>query len=99
MTIVRAKIEVPIPRKRRGDCAQHEKGLVKFYEQIVQALLRLASTNIQTPIIKEGHCFKGTMSRDGYFFKGLNIVISLITFCVSADGFQGLFKLFTTLYN
>ena len=40
MTIVRAKIEVPIPRKRRGDCAQHEKGLAKFYEQIVQALLR-----------------------------------------------------------
>ena len=25
MTIVRAKIEVTIPRKRRGNCAQHDK--------------------------------------------------------------------------
>ena len=25
MTIVRAKIEVNIPRKRRGNCAQHDK--------------------------------------------------------------------------
>jgi len=40
MTIVRAKIDVPVPRKRRGDCSQHEKGLSKFYDQIVQALLR-----------------------------------------------------------
>ena len=31
---------------------------------------------------------KGTMSRDGYFFEGPQILI--ITFCVSADGFQGL---------
>ncbi len=35
---------------------------------------------------------KGTVSRDGYFFKGLNILIS--TFCVFADCFQGLSKAF-----
>jgi len=40
MTIVRAKIEVTIPRKRRGNCAQHDKGLLKFYDQIIQAILR-----------------------------------------------------------
>ncbi len=34
------------------------------------------------------HRIKGTMSRDGYFFEGLNILIS--TFCASADDFQGL---------
>jgi hypothetical protein len=34
------------------------------------------------------------MSRDGYFFEGLNILI--ITFCVVFKVFQ---KLFTTLYN
>lgn len=51
MTIVRAKIEVPIPRKRRGDCAQHEKGLLKFYEQIVQALLRHVNFEITKAVI------------------------------------------------
>jgi len=40
MTIVRAKVDTPIPRKRRGDCSQHEKCLNRFYDQIVQALLR-----------------------------------------------------------
>jgi hypothetical protein len=35
---------------------------------------------------------KGTVSRDGYFFDGLNILIS--TFCVCADGYQGLSKAF-----
>ena len=34
MTITRAKIDVSIPRKRRGDCSQHEKGLNKFYDQV-----------------------------------------------------------------
>ncbi len=36
--------------------------------------------------------FKGTLSRDGYFFEGLNILIS--TFCECADDFQGLSKAF-----
>jgi hypothetical protein len=35
---------------------------------------------------------KGTVSRDGYFFEGLNILIS--TVCVCADGFQVLLKAF-----
>jgi hypothetical protein len=30
---------------------------------------------------------KGTVSRDGFCFEGLNILIS--TFCVCGDGFQG----------
>ena len=40
MTVVRQRIELPIPRKRRGDPAQHDKGLNKFFEQILQAILR-----------------------------------------------------------
>lgn len=40
MTIVRAKIDVNIPRKRKGFAQQHEKGLTKFYEQVMQAILR-----------------------------------------------------------
>ncbi len=41
MTLVRARIEVPIPRKRRGTGADsHQKTLDKFFEQILQAILR-----------------------------------------------------------
>lgn len=40
MTITRCKVDVSIPRKRRGDCSQHDKGLNKFYEQVLQAILR-----------------------------------------------------------
>jgi hypothetical protein len=39
--------------------------------------------------------FKGTVSRDGYSFEGLNILIR--TFCLRADGFQGLSKAFQLL--
>lgn len=40
MTLVRAKIETSIPRKRKGLCDQHTKGLNRFYDQIMQAVLR-----------------------------------------------------------
>ncbi|KAK7087533.1 protein pelota-like [Littorina saxatilis] len=40
MTLVRAKIETNIPRKRKGLCEQHTKGLHRFYDQIIQAVLR-----------------------------------------------------------
>lgn len=40
MTLVRSKIEVSIPRKRKGNVQQHEKGLAKFYEAVMQAILR-----------------------------------------------------------
>ncbi|EDW63381.1 protein pelota [Drosophila novamexicana] len=40
MTLVRSKIEVSIPRKRKGYVQQHEKGLAKFYEQVMQSILR-----------------------------------------------------------
>ncbi|CAG9817495.1 unnamed protein product [Phaedon cochleariae] len=40
MTLVRAKIDVNIPRKRKGFVQQHEKGLAKFYDNVMQAILR-----------------------------------------------------------
>lgn len=40
MTLVRAKIDVAIPRKRKGSASQFEKGLQRFFESILQALLR-----------------------------------------------------------
>lgn len=46
MTLVRAKIETNIPRKRKGMCQQHDKGLTKFYDQIIQVILRHVSFDI-----------------------------------------------------
>ncbi|KAM5126759.1 protein pelota homolog [Mantella aurantiaca] len=40
MTLLRAKIETNIPRKRRGNCSQHEKALEKFYDQVMQGIIR-----------------------------------------------------------
>lgn len=40
MTLVRGKIEASIPRKRKNFIQQHEKALSKFYENIIQAILR-----------------------------------------------------------
>lgn len=40
MTIVRAKIDMCIPRKRKGNTSQHEKGLQRFFDAVAQALLR-----------------------------------------------------------
>ncbi|KXJ21899.1 protein pelota homolog [Exaiptasia diaphana] len=40
MTVVRAKIDMNVPRKRKGYCAQHDKGLLKFYDAIIQGILR-----------------------------------------------------------
>lgn len=40
MTLVRAKIDLNIPRKRKGNCEQHEKGLTKFYAAVMAAVVR-----------------------------------------------------------
>ncbi|XP_051928051.1 protein pelota homolog isoform X2 [Hippocampus zosterae] len=40
MTLLRAKVELTIPRKRRGSCTQHEKALERFYDAVMQAILR-----------------------------------------------------------
>jgi hypothetical protein len=42
--------------------------------------------------MSENTLSKGTVSQNGYFFLGLYILIN--TFCVYADGFQGLSKAF-----
>lgn len=46
MTLVRAKIETNIPRKRKGMCDQHNKGLHRFYDQIMQAFQRHCNFDI-----------------------------------------------------
>ncbi|KAI7881220.1 protein pelota [Mucor mucedo] len=51
MTIVRQRIEIPIPRKRKGSVTNHDKGLVRFYDQIYQAILRHIHFDIVKAII------------------------------------------------
>ncbi|KZC13304.1 PREDICTED: protein pelota [Dufourea novaeangliae] len=51
MTIVRAKIDQVIPRKRKGNVSQHEKGLARFYENIMQGILRHINFDIVKCII------------------------------------------------
>jgi len=51
MTVTRAKVEVAIPRKRRGDCSQHEKGLNKFYDQCIQAIIRHVNFDVVKAVI------------------------------------------------
>lgn len=38
MTLVRQRLEPQIPRKRKGDVTQYEKGMQKFFEQILMAI-------------------------------------------------------------
>jgi len=40
MTVLKQKIDVTVPRKRRGDTKQHEKALIKFYDAVIAAILR-----------------------------------------------------------
>ncbi|EGT45824.1 hypothetical protein CAEBREN_01101 [Caenorhabditis brenneri] len=40
MTLTRAKIDMTIPRKRKGFTSTHEKGLDKFYEAVCAAFMR-----------------------------------------------------------
>uniref|UniRef100_A0A915PJY5 Protein pelota homolog n=1 Tax=Setaria digitata TaxID=48799 RepID=A0A915PJY5_9BILA len=40
MTIVKAKIDMQIPRKRKGLSGQHDKGIQRFYEAVAAAFVR-----------------------------------------------------------
>ncbi|KAG2175789.1 hypothetical protein INT44_000267 [Umbelopsis vinacea] len=51
MTIVRQRIETPIPRKRKGSVTNYEKGLGRFYDQVYQALLRHVNFDVVKGII------------------------------------------------
>lgn len=40
MTLVRTKIDQVIPRKRKGNVKHHEKGVARFFESVMQGILR-----------------------------------------------------------
>ncbi|PVI02168.1 hypothetical protein DM02DRAFT_641430 [Periconia macrospinosa] len=39
-TILRQRVEVAVPRKRKGDAGGHDKGMEKFYSTVLSTLLR-----------------------------------------------------------
>ncbi len=51
MTIVRAKIDTAIPRKRKGSASQHEKALARFYDTVLQALLRHVDFTVTKAVV------------------------------------------------
>ncbi|KAJ8722563.1 hypothetical protein PYW07_003743 [Mythimna separata] len=51
MTLVRSKIDITIPRKRKGFVQQHDKGLTKFYEAVMQGILRHVDFSIVKCVI------------------------------------------------
>ncbi|KAF2840896.1 hypothetical protein M501DRAFT_1014890 [Patellaria atrata CBS 101060] len=48
-TILRQRVEVPIPRKRRGGIADHEKALNKFYTTTLETILRQVDLSVTPP--------------------------------------------------
>jgi protein pelota len=38
MTVVKLRVESNVPKKRRGTTTDHDKGLVKFFDQVYQGI-------------------------------------------------------------
>ncbi|VIO92417.1 Uncharacterized protein BM_BM5411 [Brugia malayi] len=50
MTIVKAKIDMQIPRKRKGLSSHHDKGIQRFYEAIATAFVRHVDMKAQVEV-------------------------------------------------
>ncbi|KAF2644555.1 hypothetical protein P280DRAFT_465870 [Massarina eburnea CBS 473.64] len=54
-TILRQRVEVAVPRKRRGDASNHDKGMDKYFSTVLSTLLRhMDISNISTLPSKDG---------------------------------------------
>ena len=51
MTIVKSKIQSSIPKKRRGTSTDHDKGLKKFYEQVMHAIAKYVDFDLVKVLI------------------------------------------------
>jgi|LakMenEpi03Aug12_release.lakeMendotaPanAssembly.Ray.scaffolds.fasta_scaffold2065806_1 hypothetical protein len=79
MKDIQATREAAIPQKRTSSTSKQH--ISSLFLLVVQESVDLLLDTV-----------KGTVSRDGYFFEGLNILISF--FCLLADDFQGLSNTF-----
>ncbi|VDP26104.1 unnamed protein product [Soboliphyme baturini] len=46
-----AHIDINIPRKRKGNVTQHEKGLLKFFDAVIQAIIRHVNFDVVKCVI------------------------------------------------
>jgi len=51
MTVVRQRIEVSVPRKRKGSVTNYEKGLTRFFDAVFQGILRHIDWNVVKVLI------------------------------------------------
>ncbi|KAJ2360069.1 Translation factor pelota, partial [Coemansia sp. RSA 2607] len=51
MTVVRQRIELAIPRKRKGSTSNYEKGLERFYDQVYRAIKQHIDFNVVKVVI------------------------------------------------
>lgn len=92
MTITRAKIEQPIPRKRRGSCTNHDKAMLRFFETMGQAMLRhidfsiVKCVLIASPGFVKDKLMEHIMSTEHSDFKPLQENKSKFVLCHSSSG-------------
>eukprot|EP01087_Luapelamoeba_hula_P014035 TRINITY_DN4051_c0_g1_i2.p1 TRINITY_DN4051_c0_g1~~TRINITY_DN4051_c0_g1_i2.p1 ORF type:complete len:489 (-),score=140.36 TRINITY_DN4051_c0_g1_i2:26-1492(-) len=72
MTLVRGKIELTIPRKRKGSSALHDKALDRFFDMIMQGILRHVDFNVVKCIIIASPGF----TKDQFFEYMNNVALS-----------------------
>jgi len=57
MTLLRQRIDMPIPRKRGAAAAGHDKAVLKFYETILQAILKHVNFGVVKCVIVASPAF------------------------------------------
>ncbi|XP_073825563.1 protein pelota [Musca autumnalis] len=78
MTLVRSKIEVNIPRKRKGNIQQHEKGLSKFYESVMQGILRHVNFDVVKCVLVASPGFVKDQFMEYMFQQAVKLDIKLL---------------------
>jgi len=51
MTIVRSRVEMTIPRKRKGSSSTHDKALEKFFESVLRGIVQYINFDVVKAII------------------------------------------------
>ncbi|ODV90620.1 hypothetical protein CANCADRAFT_108508 [Tortispora caseinolytica NRRL Y-17796] len=59
LTVVKGRLEVNIPRKRRGSSEQHDKSLTRFYDNVFQMMRRIFDLSVLKVIIIASPGFVG----------------------------------------
>lgn len=92
MTITKAKIELPIPRKRRGSCTNHDKAMLRFFDTVGHAMVRHLDFSIvkcvlvASPGFVKDKLMEYVLSTERPDFKPLQENKSIFVFCHSSSG-------------